>query len=549
METVLLSPNTTAPARKPASQQGIMGTQSDDNQDFSPLMDEAVENIENGQSPQDPKTQQNTDQPENSLLDSLQDDNDIDLSTQSMFFAETANTTINLNTAGIDRVPVANSPLEKASVVQIPAANSPLEKASIAQIPAANSPLEKASIAQIPAANSPLEKASIAKSTIEIPTDGAPTLKMEAEGTSINQLKELAPQIQAKMAVTSKNTEAPALTPGVTTSTVPTSKIESLLLQQIHQILDQGKENGTLIVRGNELPSGRLPSQINDLHNLSNPILSDTNAENGTIQPRQTGISLPIIEDSSRNTPKSAKLADVHQDVSEQFLNAKLGQSKRNTNDSSEQRNSEQKGFNQTNKGELQQAATSPGNTATETKVAESSFGQQFGQVFSTTTQTTSIEGKFAPGAHTLIPQKELVDNLIQRFNINPRLQTSKISMHLHPVELGALKIDILVKNDSISANIVAQSRQVMETLEKNMPRLRAVLEDQGFTIDAFEITMENGGENQKELSQEQFSSQRQEFTLNESSSKNNESFDAVLDSQEESGKTDEETSGVNLRI
>ncbi|MBL4902545.1 MAG: flagellar hook-length control protein FliK [Desulfocapsa sp.] len=534
METVLLSPDTTASARKPASQQGIMGTQSDDNQDFSPLMDEAVENIENGQSPQDPETQQNTDHPENSFLDSLQDDNDIDRSPQSMLFAETANTTINLNTAGIDRVPVANSPLEKPS---------------IAQKPVANSPLEKASIAQKPVANSPLEKASIANSTIVIPTDDATTLQMEAEGTSTNQLKELAPQIQAKMAVTSKNTEAPALAPGITNSTVPTSKVESFLLQQIHQILDQGKENGTLIVRGNELASGKLPSQINDLHNLSNPILSDTNAENGTIQPSQTGISLPIIEDSSRNTPKSAKLAGVHQDVSEQFLNAKLGQSKRNTNDGSEQRNSEQKGFNQTHKEESQQAATSLGNTVTNTKVVESSFGQLFGQVSSTTPQTTSIEGKFAPGAHPLIPQKELVDNLIKRFNINPRLQTSKISMQLHPVELGALKIDILVKNDSLSANIVAQSRQVMETLEKNMPRLRAVLEDQGFTIDAFEITMENGGENQKELSQEQFSSQQQEFTRNESSSKNNESFDAVLNSQEESGKTDEETSGVNLRV
>jgi flagellar hook-length control protein FliK len=471
METVRLNPNPTA--RNPASQQGTMGTQSDGSQDFSPLMDEAVENIENGQSPQDPKTQQNTDQPENSSVDILQDDNDIGLSSQAILFAETASTKNNLNTVGND----------------------------------------KSSTDKTPVISSPLDKASMANPTIVIPTDDGSTLKMAVEGTSN------------------------AVTP---------SKAESHLLQQIHQILDQGKENGPIVIRGNELPGGKLPGQTNNLQNLSNPILPDTNAENGT---RQTGISLPIVENSSRNSPQFSNLEGAKQDVSEQFFNAKLGQSKRNTNDSSEQRNSEQKGFNQTNKGELQQVATSQGNTVTETKLAESTFGQKFGQISSTTTQTTSIEGKFTPLTHIPVPQKEIVNNLIQRFNSNPRLQTSKISMQLHPVELGALKINILVKNDSISANIVAQSRQVMETLEKNMPRLRAVLEDQGFKIDAFEIIMDSDGGNQKELFQKQFSSQQQKFTFNESSSKKNESFDAVLDSQEESAGTDEETSGVNLRV
>ena len=510
METVLLNPNTTV--RNPVAQQGIMDTRSDDSQDFSPLMNEAVENIENGQSPQDPETQQDTDQPENSLsLDSPQDDNDIDLSNEAILFTETTNNTNNLNITGID----------------------------------------KSSIATIPAENSPLNYALIANSSIVIPTDGASTLKMAVQGTTINQLIEPAPRIQSEIAIPDKNTETPAITPSDKTNTVATSKTDSILLQQIHQILDQGRENGTIVIRGNELPGHKLSCQMDNLQNLSPPVMPDTKTENGAIQTKQAGIPFSIIDDSNKNTQKSAKLEGVHQDVSEQFLNAKLGQSKGSTKDNAENTNSGQKGFSQANKGELQQAATTPGNTVTEVKVVESSFGQQPGQVSGSATQTTSsgVEGKFAPGAQTPVPEKELVANLIHRFSVNPRLQTSRITMQLNPAELGSLKIDILVKADSIKANVIAQSQQVLETLEKSVPRLRSVLEEQGFRIDSFEISMDGDGGSQKELFQEQFNSRQQGFASRESSTEKTDSFDTLLNTQEETLSRDEEKTGVNLTI
>ena len=157
-----------------------------------------------------------------------------------------------------------------------------------------------------------------------------------------------------------------------------------------------------------------------------------------------------------------------------------------------------------------------------------------------------SVEGKFAPGATQIVPEKELIDNLVQRFNVNPRLQTSKLTLQLHPAELGQLKIDILVKGDSISANIVAQSQQALETLEKHMNRLRGVLEDQGFNIDTFEITLQADSDNQQNLFQEHFDSQQQ-FATNsrKTSGQPEDSFDTLLDSEELDSL--HEKSGLNV--
>lgn len=119
--------------------------------------------------------------------------------------------------------------------------------------------------------------------------------------------------------------------------------------------------------------------------------------------------------------------------------------------------------------------------------------------------------------------------------------------MQLHPAELGELKVDILVKEGSIKANIVAQSQQVLDILEKNMPRLRAILEDQGFSDASFEITMNDDGGRQQELFQEQFASQEQEFSFTKSSAKTTESFGLVLDNIDESVGSSTDNTGINV--
>jgi flagellar hook-length control protein FliK len=152
----------------------------------------------------------------------------------------------------------------------------------------------------------------------------------------------------------------------------------------------------------------------------------------------------------------------------------------------------------------------------------------------------------FAPGVH--VPAEELIHHLVERFSINPRLQTSKISLNLHPAELGALKIDILVKGDSIKAHIAAGNQQILDTIEKNMPKLRTILEQQGFTVEDFKVTLESSNSSSNDFFQQQFSS-RQDSSPKATPVSSLSSFELSLNSAEELLIAPSMDSGINLSI
>lgn len=528
MEAFLLNP--TSAAQNPVSPQGGTAIQGENNGDFSPVMVEAVTSLENGNNQQgrqptgggaDPSTDQSADQVITDVV------NPVD-------------------------------PLQSKAAQ----GSSPLNESAIRS----TKDLLMASASPTTLTNTPLLAQEF---TVETSTeDKTVELFIRQSLTPVNQSV-------AENKLTS------------------TAKAESLLLQQIQQILDQGKNNGSITITGSTSSNSSDPNIIEKLQNLSAPLLADspkgivqlqqvgagitapngntalpslnnntaittpdTNATinvavTGTIDSNKIGIALIAgSDDTTFVAQKSAKLEGSQQDVTEQYFNAKLGDSKTNTGSSFQEGTQNQKGTEQQSKNELQAATgQTNGTSISDIKPVESSFGQLLSTSSETSTQATPIEGKLAPGANLHVPGREVVNTLIQRFNVNPRLQTSKLTMHLHPAELGALKIDILVEGDSIKANIVAQSQQVLETLEKNMPRLREALQEQGFTVDAFEITMDGDGGKQKELFQEHFNSQQQEFASNKSSSQNNESFDSLFDTENEGEESDRDQSGVNLTV
>lgn len=327
-------------------------------------------------------------------------------------------------------------------------------------------------------------------------------------------------------------------------------KAETILLQQIQQIIDEGKNIGAISVKASN-PSNTTPAEESaHLQSLSSMILDESEPE--LIQVRQTGNYVQILpgEQQKSLNLNVAKPESGRQDITEQFLNAKISDSKSNTEGQSgnQQQDTTKGGEGQQNKPASLNTPIGTAATSSDTTGAETSFSQHLraGEISSTTT-STPIEGKFAPGStHATVPERELVNHLIQRFNVNPRLQTSKLTMQLHPAELGQIKIDILVKGDSLSANIVAQSQQVLETLDKNMNRLRGVLQEQGFTVDSFEITLQADEDKQQNLFQEHFDSQQQlAENMTKNSAEQDNSFDALLASETDSEEQTE--TGVNV--
>ncbi len=89
----------------------------------------------------------------------------------------------------------------------------------------------------------------------------------------------------------------------------------------------------------------------------------------------------------------------------------------------------------------------------------------------------------------TVVHQEEVVRQIVERFQISRRDTDTRVNIQLHPAELGELKIDLSVKEGSIRANVIAGSQYAQDIIEKNMVKLRSVLESQGFTVAEISVT------------------------------------------------------------
>ncbi len=145
----------------------------------------------------------------------------------------------------------------------------------------------------------------------------------------------------------------------------------------------------------------------------------------------------------------------------------------------------------------------------------------------------------------TPVNEDDIILQVIQKFRSTAQLQDNKLVMKLHPAELGELKINIQLKSGSINANIVAQSLHVQEILEKNMPKLRNLMEQQGIVIGDMSVKLDSDVVADYNLFQQHFS--KDEKTLSSrKTAKSPESFDLSLEDAEDIQETLQ--SGVNVK-
>jgi hypothetical protein len=346
----------------------------------------------------------------------------------------------------------------------------------------------------------------------------------------------------------SKNTldaiRQPAIEPAPSSTgqqtTLPGNKNEALLSQQLQAILTGASSQDTPAIRA----SSHVQSASSEaLNTLSSPYLQ---SQNGTALTAAAS-SLSAVVEGAIAEPEGASVPEnTRKNIEEQFLNAKLDVlTNKDTNRSRHQETSQQENSNN-------QAGQQGANTSLATSLANNDQAGLF-TLTAAGTQATSVtpanaalaQPALPPGAP--VPASEIINHLVERFSSNPRLQTSKISLNLSPAELGAIKIDIMVKGDTIKAHIGANSVQVQETIEKYMPKLRTILEQQGFTVEDFQVTLDGASSDSNDFFQQQFSSQHDtEPQTNFISS--SDSFNLALHSAEETLSASP-NSGINLSI
>lgn len=156
-----------------------------------------------------------------------------------------------------------------------------------------------------------------------------------------------------------------------------------------------------------------------------------------------------------------------------------------------------------------------------------------------------------SPPAGHYVAENDVIGQIIQRFSLQTSLQTSKMNLKLHPAELGELKISLVVKEDSLKANIYAQTRQAQEIIEKHLPRLKAVLEEQGLIVEDLLVMLESEFlEDSTSQQSQSFAQQMSEFERGQSGRGDSNLFHQSLEDLPAGAEPGPlQSSGVNLTV
>jgi flagellar hook-length control protein FliK len=91
----------------------------------------------------------------------------------------------------------------------------------------------------------------------------------------------------------------------------------------------------------------------------------------------------------------------------------------------------------------------------------------------------------------TQVSESQIFDQVVTHLSGSANGETGRMVLRLNPGELGTLKIDLQIEGDKVRANLHAQSQQVQEVIERNLPQLRNALAEQGLKIDQFQVDVD----------------------------------------------------------
>lgn len=328
-----------------------------------------------------------------------------------------------------------------------------------------------------------------------------------------------------------------------------TSTHRDKLIAQLQQIIDNSSETGKVsITQTTSSSKSSLAQNSADSLRYQSPtqqqlqVSTDGNSPTASVTV-STYLSQEETLLTTSNTKQNHELNGVRVDTKQQFYDAKIGGQAGSANDQKNQ-NSADDGDSSN---QLGQQSGSSKETAGTTPNSEQP--NTFSQVTSTTQSvttpgTTDTAKPMIPFTHNLAHEQEVLQQLADKFRINTRRPDTNINIKLHPAELGEVKIDLTVKEGSIRANVVAMSQHVQEILEKNLPKLKSLLEDQGFTVDEILVTSESDSVGAFDLFDNQLFNNQDNFQTPQKGSPKSASAFLVEDSEL---VVSPESSGVNV--
>ncbi len=283
-------------------------------------------------------------------------------------------------------------------------------------------------------------------------------------------------------------------TPQTTTSASQTS----LLLQELQKVIADNNDSLTITAT-----LQRRPVSDHAAHDFfARYVQQNADLQNNTgVNLLKAGTGVPAGAEQSAPQAVLQFSTDplrphTTQRVHEQFLNTQATVAEQNSRNSSDNQTLQQHSQSQDGASLQQAPGTAPtGSTSTTDPTALSStFGSQFQE--SGSAQNVDAVKTVTPTSPqlNLIRDQEVINQIVERFNLHSRQQTSRLSLQLHPAELGELKIDLIVKGDALKANIYTQTQRAGEIIDRNLSRLREILQDQGISVDELVVSFKSEG-------------------------------------------------------
>ncbi len=89
------------------------------------------------------------------------------------------------------------------------------------------------------------------------------------------------------------------------------------------------------------------------------------------------------------------------------------------------------------------------------------------------------------------ISESQIFDQVVTQISGSVNGESGRMVLRLQPAELGSLRLELKIEGDRVQAHLHAQTHQVQEVLERNLPQLRSALAEQGLKIDQFLVNVD----------------------------------------------------------
>ncbi|MFP4049750.1 MAG: flagellar hook-length control protein FliK, partial [Desulfovermiculus sp.] len=100
--------------------------------------------------------------------------------------------------------------------------------------------------------------------------------------------------------------------------------------------------------------------------------------------------------------------------------------------------------------------------------------------------------------------EQSMVDQVRFRLSQGARSGQQEMVVRMHPRELGEVRLSLTSDDGNLRAHLHVQSQQVQDVLERNMPRLREALAEQGIDVDDFVFSSDDQGQERENRTFEQ---------------------------------------------